>query len=40
MNQMLYFWLGVSLAFNVAQFIIFLLVCAGIKSNKKNTEEL
>ena len=33
---MIYFWLGASLAFNVAQFIIFLLVCAGIKSRGKN----
>lgn len=35
---MIYFWLGASLAFNVAQFIIFLLVCAGIKSNKEKRD--
>ena len=35
---MIYFWLGASLAFNVAQFIIFLLVCAGIKSNRGKSD--
>ena len=35
---MIYFWLGMSIAFNVAQFIIFLLVCAGIKSNKERRD--
>ena len=32
---MIYFWLGASLAFNVAQFIIFLLICAGSSERKK-----
>ena len=36
---MIYFWLGASLAFNVAQFIIFLLVCAGMKSRKESNNE-
>lgn len=32
---MIYFWLGVSVAFNVAQFLVFILVCLGFSSGKK-----
>ena len=32
---MIYFWLGVSVAFNIAQFLVFILVCLGYSSGKK-----
>ena len=35
---MIYFWLGVSVAFNVAQFLVFLLVCLGYSSGKKKAK--
>ena len=38
---MVMFWLGISVAFNIAQFLVFLLVCAGLarESKKKEKEE-
>lgn len=35
---MIYFWLGMSIAFNVAQFIIFLLCAAGAKANREKRD--
>ena len=39
---MVMFWLGISVAFNVAQFLVFLLVCAGysreLKKKEKNSD--
>ena len=35
---MIYFWLGASIAFNVAQFIIFLLFAAGSSKKRGNID--
>ena len=34
---MIYFWLGMSIAFNVAQFIIFLMCAAGSSKKRRDS---